>query len=61
MGGANASVFTGLAAVGGNGGVSPLSAGGPGSGGGGAALVGAQSGTLGNAGLDGIVILYEYS
>lgn len=61
MGGANASVFTGLAAVGGNGGVSPLSAGGPGSGGGGAALVGAQSGTVGNAGLDGIVILYEYS
>lgn len=61
MGAANGSASGNLAAVGGAGGVSPFSAGGPGTGGGGAALVGAQSGTPGNSGLDGIVILYEYS
>ncbi|MDR6421263.1 hypothetical protein J2801_003551 [Paraburkholderia phenoliruptrix] len=61
MGGANASASGNLAAVGGVGGASPFSAGGPGTGGGGAAIVGSQPGTQGNSGLDGIVLIYEYS
>lgn len=52
----------GVGAVGGPGAPSPIYGGqGPGAGGGGAAVYGTSSGTIGNNGKSGIVVIYEYA